>query len=372
MLFAATANLISFAEARKPASYRYGEMVDFESGMRSSLAQSNPNVWVIVPKGSKHYVAVPASYRYGKVAKKKPSAPSKPNFRTKIPRGQEASLSKKYGYALRQHKQLRMNKEKMLRLNGKPASYRYGERAVKKQGSRKSYKPFTGNQAISSYRYGQEWTKKQAMKKNKVTMPPSMADVLAFRDMPIGKSSFGTKAKSELDMIIKPFKETPKVKRNNKVTVELIEDADGKIRQVENEVEVIEVNYGSGLKQKIVNVKSFDGKDSYVEGEFVVFSADPKPDGVERLGRVQAASLPKDIKDRIGEVKDKIDWNSSWVRGGFAFAIGLVLTVFILFIGKVLANLWIKMDRRREEDENKVLLKGELDTIHPISIVYKN
>lgn len=394
--------------AGKTRSYRYGELASFEEAM---MAKSVPDMWVRVhmemPRSYKYGnksmegekkrrrhrrvrrvsngMAPSNSYKYGVMKMKSEAAMVKKMLKSKAMQGKE-SMSYKYGKkaALR-----KMNTRHGL-ARGQPHSYRYGQKYMKMANAvrmNKPHPPFKGNKTIMSYNYGRKFNKmpnKQNMSKNMNkninmnvlrNMPNHMMvnSIMALRDMPMNKNV--VKSMEEMDMIIKPLGMKPKVTRNTEQVMQYFEDSDGMLRRAEQQMDIVDVDLGHNMKQKIVNIKAFDGKDAYMEGEFMVLSSDNKKldnlrsmMGMPRGSTMKAAS----INDNWDEWKNKIDLNNEWVRAGVSVVLGLFMTLFMLIFFKTLFRLWTKLGRRRDEEENRNLLKGELESIHPISIVYKN
>lgn len=394
--------------AGKAKSYRYGELASFEEAM---MAKRMPDMWVRL-----HIDSMPRSYKYGSksmdgekrrrrqnramnmtnltsnsykygVKKMKTEAAMvKRMLKSKALQGKEAT-SYKYGKKAMLRK-IKSTPHGLAR--GQPSSYRYGQQYMKMANIKmasarrmnKPHPPFKGNKAIKSYNYGRKFNKmprnkEMNIKRNELrNMPnPMMVNsIMALRDMPMKKNGM-LKSMEEMDMIIKPLGVKPKVTRNSEQVTQYFEDSNGTLRRAEQQMDIIDVEFGTQMKQKIVNIKAFDGMDSYMEGEFMVLSSDNKHldnlrsmMGMPRGSTMKAASL----NDNWDEWKNKINLNNEYVRAAVSVLLGLCMTLFMLIFFKTLFRLWTKLGRRHENEENRNLLKGELDSIHPISIVYKN
>jgi hypothetical protein len=265
---------------------------------------------------------------------------------------------------------------------GQPHSYRYGQKAIKMTNARRTngpHPPFKGHKTPHSYKYGRKFNKvpqKQATQNSELRYMPNpmiVNSIMALRDMP--KKNNVVKSMEEMDMIIKPLGMKPKVKRSTEQVIQFFEDSNGVLRHAKQEMEVFDVEFDANMKQKIVNIKGFDGMATYMEGEFMVLSSDNQDldvlrsmIGMPRGSTIKATSFDNNWIDW----KNKIDLNNEWIRAGVSIILGLFMTLFMLIFFKTLFRLWARLGRRRDDEENRNLLKGELDNIHPISIVYKN
>lgn len=392
--------------AGKAKSYRYGELASFEEAM---MAKRMPDMWVrlhidSMPRsykyGSKSMEAekrrrrhnrtmkngASNSYKYGVKKMKTEAAMVKRMLKSKAMQGKE-SMSYKYG----KKAMLRKMKNTPRGLaRGQPSSYRYGQKYMKMANMKmvnarrmnKPHPPFKGNKAIKSYAYGRKFNDKNSNMRNmnkrdelrNMPNPMMVNSIMALRDMPLKKNNM-VKSMEEMDMIIKPLGMKPKVTRNSEQVTQYFEDSNGTLRRAEQQMDIIDVEFGPQMKQKIVNIKAFDGMDSYMEGEFMVLSSDNSNldnlrsmMGMPRGSTMKAASL----NDNWDEWKNKIDLSNEYVRAAVSVLLGLCMTLFMVIFFKTLFRLWTKLGRRHENEENRNLLKGELDSIHPISIVYKN
>jgi len=229
-----------------------------------------------------------------------------------------------------------------------------------------------------SYRYGKEHEKKQTREQLRHVAHPMNV----------------VRAANEMDMIIKPLNKgnknkvvmKPKVKRSSEHIVNMYEEA-GKLHKAEQHMDIKEMDMGHNMKKRIVNVKAFDGKNSFIRGKFMIMSKDDKPltelmfgpsampkaASVEPKKALKAASVGDDLKHKFDELKNRIDLSDERTRMAVSILAGILLTIIMLIFFKTLFRLWVKLNsRRQDDDENRALLKGELDSIHPISIVYKN
>lgn len=363
----------------KPHSYRYGELASWEASMNESRRM--PDVWTPALKAAQMHKRsemlgainrIPMSYKYGRKACSKHGKPQNMVMAT----------SYKYGRKFNHNKKMNMRQEKPALARGQPASYRYGQKFMHMPNANRGVrftvqrKPFTGSKAITSYRYGQKFMNKQKMSKNaswnqSFFRPVLVADILALRDMPVKSAE-----KNEENIIMKPWGMKPKFSRNIESRIELFQDMKGNLRTSQKQVDVMNIEIAPGISQRVVNMKSFNGEDSFVQGNFMFIG---KSENLNDMANMQmsANEMPKStlkaasIKDNFENIKEKIDLENEWVRAGVSIVLGLAATLFMVLIGKILFGLWVKLGRRND-DENRLLLKGELESIHPISIVYKN
>lgn len=348
-------------------SYRYGSMVVMPA--KSADGRRYYKVFRLV-KGQ------PMSYRYGQhkmgIAK----------MRKEKRKSMKKTDAMKKG---RQFPPFKGNKPVM--------SYRYGTHVLIKNQMQKArlgtakrpHPPFNGNKAIPSYRYGQEHIRKEQRRKLRriaKRMGVSVQDVIALRD-----GAVKAKANSELDMIMKPLRvqmgKQPKVKHTTSKAVHMYQDREGKLRQAQQQVDVYEMDVGRKLKHRVIKVRAFDGKDAIVRGQISVLSDANKPvaemlfgpaaqpSAMPQEAPMKAASIGSDMRDKFGGWKDKVlaDKNG---RILVSILLGFLSAIVMIFVAKALFSLWTKIGRRHEDEENRALLKGELESIHPISIVYKN
>lgn len=371
--FTAASALLSIADARKPTSYRYGELAEFQASM---MQKQSGMFYIIVPQG----------YSLGK---------KHTSMRKSWPRGVEASLSHRYGNKqgdLRAHtpgRQLEMstgkNKRKVVFVKALPSSYRYGCKACQNRNSKgqsmamnkKRHLKYTSGsmKESKSYRYGQIYNARKPSRKSLMAKNSAMdvhdmmrmwGSTIVITDLVKVRESklMAAKALTEDDMIIRPFSQRKgklgNVKRSNQRTIEMIESASRELCALQREVEMLELDHGSAI----------DGMDMFMEGQFMALAGKEK--SASNATGMNKASLQDDLKDKFDGLKDGIELDSEAVRFGISVALGLLITFVLVGFFKVLFMTWVAIGRRRDLEENHVLLKGELESIHPISIVYKN
>ncbi len=366
--------IAAIASAKKSPSYRYGELASFEEGrMAARTAKMGDGFWVVMPMEKKDMMN-DSSWMIFPTKDKKMTFPMK-DQKSMMKKGRRRRHGRKnppsYRYGMKtneMHKSMKQKKRNISR-NPVPASYRYGKKFTDKQekpfmvpmaadNTRGPHPPFRPNSKESpSYRYGKKHLEKQVKMNNNlrnIKNPILISDIIAFRDM---------KAMSEEDMIIKPWN-----KPHSHKTTKFFEDADGSLGKLQQEIEIIEIELGKNLKQKILSIKAFDGMSSIMEGEFTVLSSMEGSRFRPNKDRFKAESM----KNPFDDLKDKIDFENEAVRIFASIFLGLLASIVMIIFFKVLFRAWTKLGHRSEQEENRVLLKGELDSIHPISIVYKN
>lgn len=382
--FTAASALLSIAAARKPTSYRYGELAEFQASM---MQKQRGMFYIIVPQG--YSLSEKRTSMRTSLGKKRTS------MRKSWPRGAEASLSHRYGNkqsGLRTPQPGRQletstgeNKRKVVFVKALPSSYRYGCKACRDRKSKgqsmaiskkRQLKYTSGSMKESkSYRYGQihaarKPSRRSMMAKNSAMdvhdMMRMWGSTIVITDLVKVRESkpMAAKALTEDDMIIRPFSQRKgklgNVKRSDQRTIKMIESASRELLALQREVEMLEMDHGSAL----------DGMDMFMEGQFMALAGKEK--SASTAAGMNKASLQDDLKDKFDGLKDKIDLDSEAVRFGISVALGLLITFVLVGFFKLLFMTWVAIGRRRDLEENHVLLKGELESIHPISIVYKN
>lgn len=306
-------------EARKPASYRYGELSTYEQSMISAFS-SMPNLWA------------------------EPSRPSH-KFRIRVIQEDEGVPMKLVVFKVPSKvKQMGSKHASAVPI---PESYRYGQKYIKKHPRmRKSLpksKPMMNDEKAKgkkcccchSYKYGKKWMKKPEMDRNKEMLTRDKVNRPDKREENqfIETLSFSATPSHAMK---KPKLSSSQKKDLTKKMEDVRKRIDSIVKQLEEYKNKMNMDAGKGMNAK----KMMDDAEDEDKG--------------------------KGFFDQLEELLKE----SEAARVALAIFLGLAASALMFLLLSAFIKVMIKLTK--EEEENRILLKDEVDRQHPISIVYKN
>jgi len=308
-------------QARKPTSYRYGELSTYEQSMIAAFS-GMPNLW---------------------------AESSRPSHKFKIRVIQEEEGIPLKLVVFKVPSKIKQSCSKSDSAVPIPDSYRYGQKYIKKHPkmgkSLPKSKPMMNGEAMSnkgkksccshSYKYGKKWMSKPEMNRTKEMFKmhnvnrPDKQDENRF----IETLSFSATSSNAMK---KPKLSSSQKKDMTKKMEDVRKRIDSIVKQLEEYKSKMNMDAGKGMKAKKIMEDAED--EDKGKGFF---------DDLEQL-----------LKE------------SEVARVTLAIFLGLAASALMFLLLSAFIKVMTKLTR--EEEENRILLKDEVDRQHPISIVYKN